>query len=807
MRAFKLISVSVLIFILFSGGAYAKTIDVGSGYTYSNIASGLSAATAGDYVHVHPGTYTISSSLIVPSGVTLYGDGYNTTTILAADPLDFYSDSNPAMIYLNGKSDVTIYGFTFNGGGGSLSEMHEINNDYRDYCSAIKTRTSTDVTIHDCYFTLTYGDSIRSSGDNENVYVYNCIFNTPGHDGLSMYYGTNWRMSNCIVNTFINAGMRFENVEGAEIDHCTFYSDTSSGSGGVEGLRAMGSNIRVHHNLFRNMNNKNGDGIFFYSPSSGSVNISYNVMYDIPGTYIGTNFAYTGSGNILGASPESESYWVGLGYGYNAAGVSGGTSTPTKVYDGDPTVTLTSPNNGASIPTANGNVSFSWSNVNSTSYRILVATDSGFTSIVHNKTTSSAAISLALNTSTTYYWKVSAYNDVGATWTAYTSSRSFTTTGDSASPAGVYGIVYKTSTTSPIQGAVVTFYNDSWSGTTVTGEDGRYTFSVYEVGTYYISASATDYQSSLQIPVNVTTATYIERNIALVESPSYFAPHNVKFIITDNLLRERYNANVTVYKDTDTSYIAQKETGTDGSVTFDLDEKTRYRIETVYGTYTQIDYIMPSETMYYIIIDESASSYVPRNMYDFVSVNVTKAKINATAAYINVTYTDLNINMTNSLTVTLGQHDVNGTYIPTGSNQTFTGAEIIAANGNVTASFIVYDYIGQSYTEKIDIDHDTLGVFTKWHADVFEGSNLPFDGKILAYFGVFILFIVAMQFGRAEHATGAILLCGMFWFMYFASVFKGFGEATTALMLSGGSLATVYAIVAYINDKRREEGI
>ena len=43
--------------------------------------------------------------------------------------------------------------------------------------------------------------------------------------------------------------------------------------------------------------------------------------------------------------------------------------------------------------------------------------------------------------------------------------------------------------------------------------------------------------------------------------------------------------------------------------------------------------------------------------------------------------------------------------------------------------------------------------------------------------------------------------------MYFAEVFAGFGEEITTVMVGGGSLATIYALMVYINEKKREEGI
>ena len=798
----------LITFSLLTGVASAATYDVGSGYTYSTIASGLAAASSGDYVHVHAGTYIISSPLNIPNGVTLYGDGYSSTTIKASSPLVFSTSAAPASIYLNGKSDIEIYGFTFHGGAASLAAMHAIDNDYRNYCSGIKLTSSSDITIHDCYFTLQYGDSIRASGTNSNVYVYNCIFNTPGHDGLSMYYGSNWRMSNCIVNTFINAGMRIENVVGAEVDHCTFYSDTNSGSGGVELLRAIGTDVRVHHNIFRNMHNSVGDGIFFYSPTFGSVDISNNIMYDIPGTYINNHgFSYTGSGNQLGASPQTESYWVNLGYGYNASATSGGVSsgyTPPpeagSVYSANGLIlSQISPADGTSQGTTNGNITFTWNNVNSTNYNIQVSKESNFASLSRDRETTGTAISLALEDNTTYYWRVRAYSDSSGAWGSFTSAYVLNTTNVVYGNTGVYGIVYETVADNAIAGAVVTLVNDTWSQTLVTNADGFYSFSVpYSPDStmYYLTCSATQYQTTpYQLPVNFTTE-YMEYNIAMTASPEYFAPHNVRFIVTDSFMRERYSASVTAYDSNTNTITASGITGSDGSVTFALKETTPYRMVTEYNNVSYTDYVTPVDSVYYIILGNK--DYLPQNQfYNNITISVTKDEINSTSAYINASYADLD-SSTTSVMFRLGQTEKNGTFTE------LQNSSLISTSDNATYNFTVTDYLGQDYVVLIDVVHQDFGNVTKAFAVTFGSNTSPFAmSKELSYLGIFILFIVATQFGRLEHASGSILLCAMAWFMIFIGIFKPLGTALETTIIAGTLAATIYAVVVYINDQRQ----
>jgi hypothetical protein len=809
-RNTKTILLFLLTCILLTGTACAATIDVGSGYTYTTPGAGLAAASSGDRVHVHAGTYTISSALLVPSGVTFYGDGYANTILKMSSPTALSTDSNPAIVYINGKSNVEVYGFTFHGNGGSLAVMHDINNDYRNYCSGIKIKSSSGTTIHDCYFTLTYGDSIRSGSGNSDTYIYNCQMLTPGHDGVNMYYGSDWRMSNCIVNTFINAGMRMEGVNGAEVDHCTFYSDTDSGSGGVEMLREVGTGINIHHNVFRNMHNSNGVGIFTYSASSGNAVIANNIFYDCPGGYITcSGITYTDTGNQKGASSSTD--WTAAGYGYNPAGVvSGGSSGDTDsgtssdpVYNGSVLPTLTTPTAGLSLTSTNGNVTFGWSDVNSTSYRIWVSPNSGFSSFVHNTTSSTSGISLAIAPGT-YYWKLSARNDSGGTWTSNTSSQSFTVTSNVESLTGIYGLIYETNTDNVIPGAVAKLTNESWSSTAVVGEDGYYRFQVPKnTGVYYLEVTATDYLSSGSLPINMS-AEFYQEDVALVRSPTYFAPHYVRFVVTDYTLTERYEAHVGVYKGD--LLLHNDTTGSDGAVTYKLDEEQSYTIVTTCVNGTTTDIITPTDSVYYIIVPSSTVNALPTSFYSCVDINVTKAEISSTQAYINITYNDTEV-ATTSLKFTVGKYSNNGTFVAVNESQVYNETWINAHNGVINESFIVSDFMGQDYAVRVDITHDTFGTVSKWHAVSFVGSHIPFTGKMLAYFGVFLLFIVALQFGPMEHATGAILLCGFFWLLYFVGMFTGFGENMTDLMRNGGILATVIAISAYLVSRKREEGI
>ena len=78
---------------------------------YASVTKALSVATAGDHIHIYPGTYTEVFPMVVPVGVSLRGDGLRAVTIQPTAP----TSTNDGFI-LNGEvtiEDLTITGFNF----------------------------------------------------------------------------------------------------------------------------------------------------------------------------------------------------------------------------------------------------------------------------------------------------------------------------------------------------------------------------------------------------------------------------------------------------------------------------------------------------------------------------------------------------------------------------------------------------------------------------------------------------------------------------------------------------------------------
>lgn len=794
---FKIFSFILLFILCCSSIGAAATIDVGQGYSYTTIASGLAAANAGDRIHVHSGTYTITSTL-QPSknNLVLYGDGYQNTVIRGDTTSTFHYDGHDkaesSMLWISNLNGFEVYGFKFHGMISDNTTQHDTYGGTGDGGEAITVRYSvSNVKIHDCYFTLLHGDPIFG-GASSYVDVYNCQMLRPGHDGIQLWGATNWNITNCIIDRQTNSGIRIaSSSSNIKISRLTIYSTLGGGYGDIQ-WQGAGSGNSVDHCVFQ----QKATPVIVDHSGSGTMGFTNNICHGVtlPTSPVGSLTLSPYSGNSQTSSVWD---WVSDGYGYDSAGVDGGGSggdptggdpIPTAVYNGTPAITLTSPANGTSTTTTNGCLTFSWSNVNSTSYRLVVANNSSFAAgtILYNQTTSATAVSVSIPDGTTCYWKVQGKIDTTGAWTAYTGAASVAVTGDTviAVTSGVYGYVYDTDSEHPISGAVVTLLNDSWSASDTTGPDGYFEFSVPRgSGVYYLRASATDYQTSPDLlPLNLT-GEYVYQNIALTKAPDYFVPHYVTLTVTDIFGNLYENVSVTVYEPTDlnTPRLAGY-TDSSGSVTFALNQTTMYTI-VLYDVNQNINRVLtlsPMQSTYNLWV--WGAHKVDNNQANVtLTPNVTSDHIRYIFNYsaYNLTYYSANVSIGSLDGVPISSYNItiwrinenNGTRMMVNNSSAYYNQ--VTGSGNVTVTFIVPGngtYVIQSRV--IDPDYDAtkeVYFYSKFYAN--DNPIRPgyqwFDWAeqwhytFLAYC---LMLMAGGLFGRANASVGALMVgfIGMF---------------------------------------------
>ncbi len=264
--------------------ASAKTLEVGDNCTYQTIQAGINAASAGDTISIHAGTYSIDSSIIPKSNLIISGDSQGQTIIYTNSFSDINSKSNPAMIFLNGVSGVTIHDIIFKGPAISLQHQHENGGTtsiggLREARNGIKVQNSQNIKIYDCKFTLLLSDGIRITGAS-NIAIENCIFDCAGHDSISTFRSNKVKINNCLLNQMINTCVRIYNTEDCSITSSTFKQSISGTGAGYIELEGTANKVTISKNIFTASTDP---VLFIANPSSGSVSITDNALYKVSG--------------------------------------------------------------------------------------------------------------------------------------------------------------------------------------------------------------------------------------------------------------------------------------------------------------------------------------------------------------------------------------------------------------------------------------------------------------------------------------------------------------------------------------------
>ena len=732
----------LILFLLLIIPVSAKTVTVGPGQQYTTIQGGIDACSAGDTVNVLSNTYTISVPINMRSGVSVIGAGYSSTIIKASSVAAF---DGTYMIKWTGCSNTNLAGFTIDGNGGDHTALHAYAEAHKgsgddgleyhaaNYLSGGGTLNS----IHDMYFKGIVSDAVRSASSSAPSYcsVYNCQSMWVGHDFSQTWGATGWHFYNILIDVEGNCGIRLANCKQCKVDHCTIYADTASGWTALELENANTGNI-IDHNILRNMHGSIGNAGITGVSATGTVTITNNVYYDLPGgftTALGS-VTITQSGNIAGSSSTD---YKALGYGYGGTSDGGGT-TPTTVYNGTPALAIVSPASGTSITLQDNNGFFYWADVNSTSYEYQVSNSNAFTTTIVDKTTStvSAGVNLASQYAAggTYYWRVRAKNDVTGAWCAWTATNSFTIAGNIITPttAVFTGTIKDAQTGSNIAGAVCTLYNDSISPSMLTAGNGVYTFSVpYDVNgsAYYMTVQAAGYET----PNNGHSYTFdashpmMTQDIYLVKTPSYFPPHRVTFTAESPFGYEKYSGVLVEVWDGGIGGVRYGGAAPDYNSI--LPDMMAYTTDNGQTTFTMIEdhvyYLYWSDDSQNIAQGESFtpadSSYdvwlwnaqkqtpdtgsnsqptVVKKESDIVSYSHSFTKYNLTSAYFNASIASVDGTPVSSYVVDIWQMYDNTTILPGGFHYTTSGS------GNATISQVVPGNV--SYLIEMQIVHPDL---------------------------------------------------------------------------------------------------
>lgn len=298
----RLVQTSIaIILILACGDVIAATLEVGSGQAYTTISSAITAASPGDIINVHTGTY-IENLNINKSGLTLQNNAGDTPVL--SGKIEGNASNNTVIdgLEITGWAvlgTLNVHGIHFYGATGvtvknckihaytlpSLNYPTDTNYDINDSYSGIYIRASKQVLvsnniIHNCNkgINLSAQDSTDATYANGTIIQNNTIYDNPidGIDILGMYYTVS---GNNVYNN-IDQAWTANHPDGIQL------------IASVDGAYTSVQHAKIFNNTFRN----HTQNIFVEGQAS------LNNTEDI---YVYNNVSYTDSGTINGVNLDT----------------------------------------------------------------------------------------------------------------------------------------------------------------------------------------------------------------------------------------------------------------------------------------------------------------------------------------------------------------------------------------------------------------------------------------------------------------------------------------------------------------------
>jgi len=464
----------------------------------------------------------------------------------------------------------------------------------------------------------------------------------------------------------------------------------------------------------------------------------------------------------------------------------------------------------ATYPPLTYDIAFDWQNTGGPQYKLQVATDTNFNLMVVDTFTTNDYSTQVLSVGDEYFWRVYSYDGISL-YSDSSDVYSFNITDDSGlTGSAIEGVIYFNSDGyTAIPGAEVVIWNSTWSDSRVTGSNGYYVFPGLAAGQVYsLQAKADRYLDSSVAIINASTDPITKNFYLLDDLTDQEWWHYVKFTVQTIWGTKYPGVTTTVYEGSSVTPYATGTTGSDGSVTFHLNQNVQYRITFINSTagISETRTLYPKDSHYYVIISSVLDSWdtytVP--ISDAINFTISKSEINATHAYINVSYND-SLAETTDLKVYLNQTS-DSDYFNQTNLDTWNGGAISSGSH----SFIVSNYVGQSYLIHLVATHTTYGVIDSTYSIGFKGeiaNKFPgIPASVWLYGSVFILLFTGGIFVNSNVEKGMLIVCIMFFIFYGLGAFGSLPSNVQYSMLAGGILGFIVSLIANLNKSNRDEG-
>lgn len=350
-----------------------------------------------------------------------------------------------------------------------------------------------------------------------------------------------------------------------------------------------------------------------------------------------------------------------------------------------------------------------------------------------------------------------------------------------------------------------------------TTASGTHTFTGITDGTYGVMAECDGYEDKFQykqvdgadVTVNFTM---VATGSSTGGTGASYAPHYVQVLVKDGNT-PLANANVTAAVEESsgpldwlTEWIGLSDelevTGTtlygqtdsNGAISFQMIQSLKYKLTiTKTGYDTQTAYIYPTENQYTFNLG-SNSAIVATGDDDPNEVIITALNstiISDTQVNFVVTYEDTQNQTTFCNLSVLDQEGEQLAF------QSYYG------NNDLSHTFIINDYAGESYIIVIEADHASFGDVTRKYTRTFPDLltfGLPSD--LLMYAAFMIMVFTGLLISMGNVSVGAVVVCFEGWLFYFMGWLNDLG----AVVLMPLILFTIMVVIQNFKAREREEG-
>lgn len=422
-------------------------------------------------------------------------------------------------------------------------------------------------------------------------------------------------------------------------------------------------------------------------------------------------------------------------------------------------------NHSFDYPPLTKDITFTWEDLSATSYHISIAKDSDFYQIAIDSypLTNTSTHSLEEDH---YWWRVKVYDSISGNYSSYNETWEFnvTMTAPNLSTA-VQGIVYDDSG-DPLKDVLVTLWNNTFSDTYITGSNGYYMFDELDNSTYSIQATKYKYDDSIIYYVTLTSNETYVRNILMQEIlGEYEWEHYVKFKVMSETGTLYTGVNVVVYYPS-TEVIGDDSgvTGSDGSVTFVLDEKKYYKV-----TFTYTD----------PVFDKTIYLYPKEDFYIIVPIITTDVMLNGLEYSLYFDETD---------NIIFKQTDPNNEAIWT--NMTVTNSTGYLTSYNSSNDTISWSYLmangSDTYCVNVTFNTVTNGLMYIQKCTTPDGYPVPLkdlSDNTKNILSIFLLIVFALLFGHAYVKSGAVIVSLMACLLWYMDWLQVSGAILTLIIL------------------------